>query len=296
MFPALDMELEIVRTVLKNKVNDIYVCTDLLKDTGSFYTLISIRDKNHRKIITEKLNTERIFFSNRDFIGSFTYENCLNLVFRYYHENLLSLMGGVYIEEFVDCKKTAVNLITAYAESGAGTELGMLLLNDRNININADGDISLNYFMDFAQLQQKVSEEQYLKSVAQAAFGVLEQNYKGRLEGPDDYPGDLRLFYLKMVNGGFSSFGHMIALIRGMADKPIVMKGLGWWLTSRFHIVKNFLFRNSMTTFLTILVIVTLIYAGVQIRTRWVVHKAYENNVRYYGIEYIGSVYLGDEE
>ena len=34
MFPALNMELEIVRTVLKNSVNDIYVCTDTLKDTG----------------------------------------------------------------------------------------------------------------------------------------------------------------------------------------------------------------------------------------------------------------------
>ena len=31
MFPALNMELEIVRTVLKNPVNDIYVCTDLRK-------------------------------------------------------------------------------------------------------------------------------------------------------------------------------------------------------------------------------------------------------------------------
>ena len=59
MFPALDMELEIVRTVLKNNINDIYVCTDLLKNTGSFYTMISIRDKKYRKIVTEKLNTER---------------------------------------------------------------------------------------------------------------------------------------------------------------------------------------------------------------------------------------------
>ena len=36
MFPALNMELEIVRTVLKNPVNDIYVCTDLRKNTGTF--------------------------------------------------------------------------------------------------------------------------------------------------------------------------------------------------------------------------------------------------------------------
>ena len=44
MFPALNMELEIVRTVLKNPVNDIYVCTDLRKNTGTFYTMVSIAD------------------------------------------------------------------------------------------------------------------------------------------------------------------------------------------------------------------------------------------------------------
>ena len=48
--------------------------------------------------------------------------------------------------------------------------------------------------------------------------------------------------------------------------------------------------------FLTILVLVTLIYAGGQIRTRWKVRKAYESNVSYNGIEYIGNVYLGDGE
>lgn len=295
MFPALNMELEIVRTVLKNNVNDIYVCTDILKNTGSFYTMISIRDKKVRKIVTEKLNTERLFFSNRDFLGSFTYGDCLNLVFRYYHENLLSLMSGIYLEEFADCKRTALNLISACAESGAGPDMGMLLLEERNINITKDGNIQFNYFLDFSQMQQ-ANEEQYLKGVAETAFSILELNFKGNQESPEGYPSDLRLFYLKMSNGGLTSLGHMISLIRGMSDKQIVMKGISWWIRNRFRRTKNFLFRNSMTTFLTVLVVATLIYAGVQIHSRWRIRKAYENNVSYYGIEYIGNVYLGDEE
>ena len=36
MIPALGMELETVRTVLQNQVNDIYVCTDLSGETGVF--------------------------------------------------------------------------------------------------------------------------------------------------------------------------------------------------------------------------------------------------------------------
>lgn len=85
MIPALGMELETVRTVLQNQVNDIYVCTDLSGETGVFYTVIAIRDAAVRKTVTEKLNTGRLFFSNQDFLGSFVYESRLNLVFRYYH-------------------------------------------------------------------------------------------------------------------------------------------------------------------------------------------------------------------
>ncbi|MBC5659196.1 hypothetical protein H8S44_05355 [Anaerosacchariphilus sp. NSJ-68] len=296
MFPALNMELEIVRTVLKNQVNDIYVCTDTRKDTGVFYTMVSIHDKSCRKLVTEKLNTERLFFSNRDFIGSFIYENRLNLVFRYYHENLLSLLGSVYLAEFTDCKRAALGLIAACAECGAGPELGALLLNDRNINVTREGEVQFNYFLDFAELEEGLEEPAYLQLVAEKVFGILELNYKGRYETPDSYPGDLRLFYMKLNTTGFSSLGHMIAAVRSMPDKPVEMRGLLWWIRSRFRRIRGFLFRNSMSAFLTILVVVTLIYGSVQVWRRWTVKKAYESNVSYNGIEYIGNVYLGEEE
>lgn len=296
MIPALGMELETVRTVLQNQVNDIYVCTNLSGEAGVFYTVIAIRDAAVRKTVTEKLNTGRLFFSNQDFLGSFVYESRLNLVFRYYHENLLSLLGGVYLAEFVQCKRAALNLIAACAESGADADLGILLLHDRNINVTRDGGIQFNYFMDFAELKEGTEEAEYFLAAAEKAFGILELNYKGRYESRDGYPGDLRLFDMKMRTTGFTSFGSIIATIRSMADKPVEMRGILWWFRSRFRRVRNFLFRNAMTAFLTILVLVTLIYAGGQIRTRWKVRKAYESNVSYNGIEYIGNVYLGDGE
>lgn len=296
MFPALNMELEIVRTVLENDVNNIYVCSDLLKDTGVFYTMISIRDTGRRKIMAEKLNTDRMFFSNQDFIGSFVYESRLNLVFRYCHENLLSLLGGVYLAEFSDCRRAALNLAAACAECGAGPDLGCLLLDGRNINVTRDGDIQFNYFLDLSCMQEGVGEDVYLKKVAETVFGILELNYKGRYDSPENYPDDLRLFWLKMRTTGFSSIGHMISTLRAMSDKPVERRGILWWIGSRFRRAKGFLFRNSMSAFLTVLVTVTVVYAGVQIYTRMRARRAYESNVSYYGIEYIGNVYLGNEE
>lgn len=296
MFPALDMELEIVRTVLHTDVNDVYVCTDQKKNTGVFYTMVSVKGARYRKLVTEKLNTERLFFSNSDFVGSFVYEDRLNLVFRYYHENLLSLMGGVYLLEFVDCKKAALNLIAAYAQCGADPEMGKLLLQNQNINIAKDGEVQFNYFLDFSGLEADAKAGNDLAVLAEIVFGILELNYKGRYDSPENYPDDLRLFYLKMSTTGFASIGHLISMVRSMADKPAETRGIIPWLKKTFSNIKRFLFRNSIVTFLTILVIVTLIYAASQIYSRWIYKKAFEQNVSYYGIEHIGDVYLGNEE
>lgn len=296
MFPALNMELEIVRTVLQNEVNDIYVCTDLRKDTGVFYTMISVHDTGTRKVIAEKLNTERMFFSNSDYVGSFIYEDRLNLVFRYCHENLLSLLGGVYLADFSDCRNAALGFLAACAECGTGPDMGLLLLDERNVNITRDGEVRFNYFMDFSELEPGAEEKRYLDAVALEAFQILEQNYRGRYESPEGYPDPLRLFYLKMISTGFSSIGHMISMIRSMPDRLVEKKGIFWRLKNAFFRARNFLFRNSMTAFLTVLVTVTLIYAAVQIRSRIIVRRAYESNVNYYGIEYIGDIYLGNEE
>ena len=295
MFSALNMELEIIRTVLKNKVNDIYVCTDLLKNTGVFYTMISIHQQKHKKLVAEQMNSEPLFYANRDFIGSFVYENKLNLVFRYYHENLLSLMGSIYLGSFSDCKEAAIRLVSVLAESGANRGLGLLLLSERNINITKEGSIELNYFLDFENYQE-ASEAEFYQAAAKAAFGILELNYKDRYESPEGYPDDLRLYYLKLRSGGFTSFGQMLTSIRAMTDKQVEMRGILWWIRNKFRLTRNFLFRNSMNAFLTILVLVTLVYAGIEISARVRVKRAYENSISYYGLEYIGNVYLGDEE
>lgn len=296
MFPALDMELEIVRTVVHNDINDIYVCKDLKKNTGVFYTMVSIRNTKFRKLIAEKLNTERLFFSNNDFIGSFIYEDCLNLVFRYYHENLLSLLGGVYLVEFKECKEAALQLAAAYAQSGVDAELGMLILQEQNINLKKDGEVYFNYFLDFAKFQKEGTEKNDLKLLAEKVFEILEINYKAKYDSPNQYPDELRLFYLKMSTIGFSSIGNLIASIRNVPDELKETKGFFQWLKKNFGRAKSYLFQNTMATFFTILVIVTLIYAANQIYNRWLFNKAFERNISYYGIETIGDVYLGNEE
>lgn len=295
MYYALNMELQIVRTVMENDVNDIFVCTDIKDNTGVYYTLISIKSQKFRKMIAGLMNTEGLFFGNEDFVGSFNHEDQLNLVFRYYHESLLSVMGSVYLYSFVECKEAALAFVAAFAESGVNGSIGLLLLNERNINIYKDGGFQINYFLDFSEWKE-CTDEEYTTTVAKSAFRILDINYREKYESEELYPDDLRLYYLKMTSSGFNTFGQIIATIRQMADKPVEMRGVFWWIKSRFKITKNFLFRNSINTFLTILIIVTAIYAAYQIGIRIRANRANANNIDYYGIQTIGDVYLGDEE
>ncbi len=290
------MELEVVRTVLKNEVNEIYVCTNLANHSGEFYTMIAVTNVEHRKILADKMNNSGLFFGNKDFIGSFLQANQLNLVFRYYHENLLSLMGNVYLYQFAECKETALSMIATVAETNLKDNVGLLLLEDRNINITKEGEIVVNYFLDFEKLGEEITERDFFKHLGARVFAILEQNYKEKYSTPELYPDDLQVFYLRMKNVGFTSYGQMISVIRDMANKPIEMKGFLWWIRSRFLRMKGFLFKNSMNAFLTILILVTLIYGIYNVTIRLRAYRAYNNSMSYYGVEEIGGVYLGNEE
>lgn len=296
MFVALNMELKIIRTILKNDVNEIYVCTDISKGKGNFYTMVSIMEGKYRKMLAEQMNIEGLFLGNKDFVGSFNYSNKLNLVFRYHTENLLSALGGVYLYNFVECKNAAANLVAAFAESGMDSGVGLLLLKEHNINITNEGGIYFNYFLDFSAYESGITTEEYVNRVSEKAFEILELKYKEKYRSRDLYPSDLRLYDMKMQHQGFLTFGQIIITIRGMADSPVEMRGFIWWVRNRVSRTGNFLFRNTTTAFITILILVTVVFTGTEVTKRIRARQAFENNVSYNGIEYIGSVYLGNEE
>lgn len=296
MFFALNMELKIIRTVLKNDVNEIYVCTDVSMGKGNFYTMVSIQEGKYRKMLAEQMSIKGLFLGNKDFVGSFNSSNKLNLVFRYHTENLLSALGGVYLYNFAECKKAAANLVAAFAEAGMDSGVGALLLREQNINITSEGGIYFNYFLDFSAYESGMSGEEYVNRVSEKAFEILEIKYKEKYRSRDLYPSDLRLYDMKMQHQGFTTFGQIIITIRGMADAPVPMRGIVWWVRNRVRRTRSFLFRNTTTAFLTILILVTVVFAGAEVTKRLRARRAFENNVSYNGIEYIGSVYLGDEE
>lgn len=295
MSEALNMRLETVRTVLKNEVNEISVCIDLKRRSGVFYTVIAITDSRVRREVAGLL-AQGLFSANSDFIGSYTQGESLNLVFLYRQENTLARQESFYATSFQRRRKIAENLVVALAETQVTGSVGLLLLEDRNINIASDLGVFFNYFLDFKTWDASRDEGWFYRAASRAAFKVLAREYELRHEGQvDHYPGELQAFYKKTELNGFSSYSAILSMVKLLPDNPMEpragvrklagdAKSLGGWL--RIH---------SMAIFVGALVIATVIFAAYQIALRMSYRSAAEKNTTYAGVEIIGDVHLGDE-
>lgn len=297
MIPALNMHLENVRVVLRNEVNDITVCRDNRDSARPFYTMISVKSDVHRKYLTEQMNQGNLFSHAKNFVGSFSVGKELKLLFHYENENLLQTVGSIYLYDFAKCKKAAMNLVGAMAETGIEGPISKMLLNPRNINIGSDCSVTLNYFLDFKEFDPDEEDFYSMDYLTQQVFGILELPWKDRFRGQiDHYPDELRLFWMKSQNHSFLSYGQIMNQLRTMPDRPIARQGFFWQVKKTLRSIKYTLFRNPARIMLTMLVTVTILYAGWQIYLRISTQRAYDRNVSYSAMEYVGNVYLGNEE
>lgn len=293
---ALNMQLETVRTVLKNDVNEISVCVDLKRRTGVFYTVISITGPAVRKQIAGMLAAEGLFASNNDYIGFFPRGESLNLVFLYRNENNLARQEAIYATSFARRKQIAENLLAALAETQAAGAVGMLFLNDRNVNIAPDLTIYYNYFLDFKAFNPACEPRRFYQAAAEAAFKILAGEYELRHDGQvSEYPSELQVFYKKVEMNSFASYSGILSFIKMLPDQPTEpnvgfrrvissAQGLIGWVRS-----------HSMKLFIAALISATLIYLGYQIIVRISYNNLSKQNTTYVGLADIGEVYLGDE-
>jgi len=294
---ALNMKLETVRTVLRNEVNEIIVCVDKNRATDVFYTMISITSPPVRRQLAQRIGADGLFTSNSDFIGSFTRGEEFCLVFLYRPENRLSTHEQMYAANFVARKEMAQNLLIACAETQITGSVGVLLLDDRNINVGSDRSVYFNYFLDFKNWNPELDESQFYHDVGQTVFELLSREFEAKYAGDlDSYPSELQILYKKTQNRDFRSFSGILTFVKALPDEPRELF-TGWrafWEKCKdlWQWIKN----HSMTIFVVAIIAVTMGYLAYQIIARISASKAIEKNVTYAGMDNIGEVYLGDED
>lgn len=297
MFQVLNMNLEVTRTVLKNAVNEITVCADLKRESGAYYTVIAVTDSGLRKELARRIGGEGLFSGNRDFIGSFTYQEGLNLVFDYRPEVRLCDREAILVKGFGDRKNLASSFLVACAETGTDGAIGELLIRDRNINVTPDGKVYFNYFIDFLEMKSDETPKKFFRTLSAYAFDVLTREYSLRYDRQiDRYPRELQAFFKKKEAGGFTGYNQILTFIKMIPDRPAErhfgLRGLLDWLLGLMGRLK----KHSMAIFLTALVLMTVAYGAYEIFLRLSMRQSQRTNTSYSGMSQIGEVYLGDEE
>lgn len=297
MFHALNMDLNIIRTVIKNQTNEISVCTDQKRDAEVFYTLISVFSVEITKYLIQKINSEGLFTSNQDYIGSFTFKDSFNLVFRYRAEKRLGSGEAAYATSFARRKELAGKLIVACAETEITGAVGCLLLAERNVNLSPQGEVYFNYFMDFGALSEREEGTVFYSRLAGCAFDIMTREYNLRYDGQiDEYPSELQVFYRKNQEKKFQSFNHLLTFLNMLPDAPQERRTGVRRVYDRASGVRGFIARHSMAIFLSVLIFMTACFLVWQVVARISNRSSNQAVTTYMGMDAIGEVYLGEED
>ncbi len=296
MLSALNMELESVRTVFRNEVNDASVFIDKKRDSGVYYTVLSIFDKEISKDIVFRMSVSGLFSKNSDFIGSFSDKDALCLVFVYHPENRLLQREKININNFPKRRDMVLSLITEIAKTELTGDIGRLMLNEININISPDGDVYLNYFLDFSRLRQPRQDGAFFYELSSYVFELLSRDFEQRLNGEiERYPNELRLMYKKVTSRAFTSFNQLITFVKSLPDTLRVRRTGLARILDLFTSCYKYIVGKPMNVFILIIVTVTLVFLVYQLSVRAVYTRRTRENTFYSGMEMIGNVYLGEE-
>lgn len=295
MIEALNMQLDIVRTVIQNPVNEISVCVDRKRETGVFYTLIAVYSIEVRKQLAHQLVTADLFASNNDYVGSFTLKDTMYLLFRYHKENLLCDREAIFAPTFAARKQLATWFLVACIESGFTQMFGALLLQDRNVNFSQDGKVYFNYFIDFENVA--LDQTTYYQKVSEYIFQMLSREYAVKFDNDvSQYPSELQVLYKKIQNNSLQSYNQILTFVKMLPDNPSA-QNRGWRkLLASVSAFFAYLKKNATRLFLLIIVLVTLAYLSYQVYMRVSIDQQAKRNIEYGGMSQIGDVYLGEEE
>jgi hypothetical protein len=293
MIYALNRSFDIVRTVLSNKVNDIYVCKDADEQIGSFYTMITIKDDTMKKKFVALFTNEADIRTNNDYIGCFVLENCFNILFIYREERKLHSYLDVYSIPFDERKVICTQLVSSTVAAKLPAYMLCALLKPSNININKNKTIYFNYFIDFTVLSEEEEKNSYTY-LGEVVFNILAKEYE-HVYNINRYPKELRLFYKKLRTDGFNSFSQIYKYLNLLPEKLIDDKGLWyriksfWWQTREQVKTYSFLFVIG------IVIAITLLYTMTELGKRFEAAEVMkqmqlENSNSYDGMYEIGTV------
>ena len=171
VFQSQKMQLQSVRIVLKNDVNEVHVCRNLIDKSGGLYTVICVKDHMLvRKFLTvcEQTKSEESFF-----VDCFSDGENQIIVFPYVKERLLDNFYRPDILSVSECEDVCINTIIACMSSPLPWPLLYLVLTQGQLHLSRDGSVYLGYMIDLEDLDVTRTEKDCTVRCARILLDLL---------------------------------------------------------------------------------------------------------------------------
>lgn len=174
-FHVGNKSLNVIREVLYNEVNEVYVCQDENCKLNNYYTFWKVKDHQLAKKIIEmlteaeqkKLGNE--YFAGKNFMGFlFPYEEERPL-FRFFESNGNSRKEREIIY-FAIVKSCMINEIP--------NPLCYLLMSQKQMQLNKDNVINFSYFVDLREFDSTIKEADCVNLCASLLLELMKKSEK----------------------------------------------------------------------------------------------------------------------
>ena len=169
-----DMLLQETQELFRGKVNDVIVCQDMAAISRSFYTVLVIRNHDIARRLLEisekaggKLGT--------GYVNGFSWKENYLLIYDYQVERPIEQFFSATVQKAEDCERVCTNIILECLTAEEPYPLLYLQLVQHQINLSQDGNVSLGYNLDLAELSEAKTEQDCASLCAKKLFLLLEQ-------------------------------------------------------------------------------------------------------------------------
>ena len=172
-------KLKIVREVLNNNVNKIYICENIGdKYDNEYYTLIRIYDDNVIKDLLKVVYDKdgKIKLPDDIFKGLFVDVDTLNILITYKEPRKIFLYLKSYMTSEYSQYIIIKNMLYQCLALRVEYPLLYLFLNAENINLDEDFNIFFNGFLNFEKFNVDIDEKKCVQKCCEIIDEILNSN------------------------------------------------------------------------------------------------------------------------
>lgn len=187
-----------VREVFSNQAGSAGVYRDESKGGGTYHTVITIKDTKIKRSILGLLESSG---RAEAFTAIEAKGDGLHLCFPYRQERSLIHFIPVHVQNANQCIALFQRMLTELMTLSLPAPLLYLLLTERNLNLDQNGSVYFNYFLDFTQYNEDIGENACAERCGELILKLLREQ---PLERNNEKA--VQLLEYKRIRCGYTTF------------------------------------------------------------------------------------------